>query len=191
MSVQTDNVEFEYFGKKLRYFDNEYNTTRLNERAVEIAIAKDFVERNALSLEVGNVLGYYNVFAKKVIDRYEEGEDVENTDIFGIKGVYKSIVSISTVEHVGLDEDREDGKSAIDALEYLISRKSKNGSLLVTVPAGYNPKLDSYLKKGSIAPKECTFVRDGGLNWIQTEDLIFEPYGKTTQWAESVWIGEW
>ena len=113
-------------------------------------------------LEVGNVLQHYgdvlDVPTRRIVDRYETGPHVENLDVFDITGRYDTIITISTVEHVGWDppEPRTPGRS-VEAIEHL-------ASLL-------------------------TFRRDGD-GWVLTDDLTFLPYGATTRWAESVFIGE-
>ena len=94
----------------LQLFDHPYNTTILNERAVEIPVVMAWLYRGdplGDVLEVGNVLQHYgdvlDVPTRRIVDRYETGPHVENLDVFDITGRYDTIITISTVEHVGWD----------------------------------------------------------------------------------------
>ena len=185
-------MTFTHWGIEYGYHDAEYNDTRKNERAVELPIALGFADRFAEGLEVGNVLGHYGVNGHRVVDRYEHESSVDNTDVFDISGKYEWIVAISTLEHVRWDppEPREP-QAALRALRHLESLLLPGGRMLVTIPMGHHSWLDPVLMAGhSGATRECTMVRDGD-GWRQTDVLQWEPYGLTTIWAESVWIGEW
>ena len=63
-------------------------------------------------------------------------------------------------------------------------------SVLVTVPTGYHPHFDGHLLNGSGATRAATLVRSGS-SWRQTKTLTAKPYGASSPWAESVWIGEY
>ena len=62
---------------------HDYHYTWLNERAVEVALALDLLERHpgASVLEVGNVLGHYVPFEHTVVDKYEQAPGVLNEDV--------------------------------------------------------------------------------------------------------------
>ena len=75
-------------------------------------------------LEVGNVLSHYQRVCHDIVDKYEAREGVINEDVvsFDPGRRYALIVSISTLEHVGWDENpRETDKvsRALDNLERL------------------------------------------------------------------------
>lgn len=186
---------FGYWGEPYEYETGAYNDARLNERAVEIPIARAFVDARAgVGLELGNVLAHYAVpRVRFVVDRYEQG-DVSNIDVFDLDMKYDWIVAISTVEHVRWDEpglDREwDG--SVRAIEHLYGLLRPGGRMLITVPMGWNPYLDTAILDGKIIPPErqCTMVRVGD-GWLQTPELDHRRYAATTVWAESVWIAEW
>lgn len=187
----TTTETFDHWDTEHTYFDDPYNNTRRNERAVEIPIALGYAGPGH-GLEVGNVLGHYGVFGHRVVDRYEPANGVEPLDVFDITGRYDWIIAISTLEHVRWDPPEEqDPTGAIAALRHLESLLAPAGKMLVTIPFGHNPALDDLILSGdSGATRECTLIRhDDG--WIQTARVHWEPYGKTTIWAESVWIGEW
>jgi len=187
---------FTYHGATLRYYDHPYNTTRANERAVELPIAFRWLSRRkGDGLEFGNVLGHYrDGLDHRVVDLYERAPGVDNVDVFDVTDTYDWIVSVSTIEHVRWDLDRRhrrDPFGGVLALRHLESLLNPGGRMLVTVPLGCNPKLDAVIMAGDTGAKRAaTLVRDGD-GWVQTDDIVWKPYGATTPWAESVWVGEW
>lgn len=179
---------FTYDGEHLEYARDTYNATEFNERTVEIPIARHFIARHGLDLEVGNVLRHYGYCDHKVVDRYDPDPHVANLDVLDIVGAAGSVVAISTLEHVGWDEPRRDSTKAIQALQHLIAISDR---LLVTVPMGYHPGLDTHLLYGPHgASKASTLIRcrEG---WKQTPRPQWRRYGLSTNWAESVFVGEW
>lgn len=178
-------MPFTFDGEVFDYADYAYNTTRLNERAVEIPLARRFIATNGIDLEVGNVLCHYGHDGHQVVDRYEQGENIDNIDVFDVEGRVSSVVSISTVEHVRWDEPRRDPQGAIRAVEHL---REIADHVFITVGLGQHPRLDEYLM--AVDANASTLIRDGD-NWVQTDEPVWLPYAKSTRWAESVWIGEW
>lgn len=175
-------MRFRYRGAVYAGFDHPYNTTLLNERAVEVAIAKRWLRAaRGVGLEVGNVLGHYGVHGHRVVDLYEEAAGVENIDVFDVSDGAPWIVSVSTLEHI----DR-----AVDALGHLRSLLAPGGRMLITIGSGQHAELDAYLASGAGADRACTLRRDGA-TWAETPTPEFLPYASSTEWAESVWIGEW
>jgi len=79
-----------------------------NERCVEVPLAKSIVDKEkGRILEMGNVLPHYYKNARwDVLDKFEKGKNILNADIasFKPKNKYNLILSISTFEHIGLDE---------------------------------------------------------------------------------------
>lgn len=172
-------------------FDHPYNTTRHNERAIEIPCVMRWLRgRTGRGLEVGNVLGHYGMAGHRVVDRWEKGPNVDNVDVFDVEGSYRWIVSVSTLEHVRWDEPERDPGGAWRALQHLRSLLKPGGGLFVTVPLGHHEELDGHLLNDSGAARACTFVREAG-TWHQTERLTWKPYGVSTPWADSVYVGEW
>lgn len=172
---------FTFHGRQYAIHDAAYNTTALNERAVEIPIAKAWIDDHAgHGLEVGNVLGHYFPTRWRVVDLYEISDGVDNVDLFELDDTFDWIVSISTVEHT-IDPPA--------AIHHLRSLLRPDGALFVTAGAGQSHQLDSYLATGAGATWATTLVRSGGV-WCETVDPQFLPYGYSTRWAESVWIGE-
>lgn len=183
---------FDWWEHSLEFSDYAYNTTALNERAVELSIVRHWLRFEDRTLEVGNVLSHYGIGPERtVVDRYEVAPGVVNKDVFDISGEWDQIVSISTLEHVRWDEEpREPGRS-VDAVLHLRGLLSARGRMLVTVPMGWNLPLDEWLLEGDTGcVRACTLIRDRG-GWSQTERPVSKPYGRSTSWAESVWVGEW
>lgn len=209
---------FSYNGRTLNLFRSLYNSTRLNERGVELAVAADWLARNPIidtdwpagrMLEVGNVLGHYpelDVQRHAIIDRYEKGPGIENVDVFAATGSYHTIMSISTLEHVRWDApEQHDPDGSWHAIEHLAALLTPQGRMLVTVPTGHHTTLDEQLANriGSstildLGDARCTveastLTRYGSPSapeWVQTDEPWFIPYAVTSPWAEAVWVGE-
>jgi SAM-dependent methyltransferase len=172
-------------GRQLPLVDLPYNATIRNERAVELAVVFDWLRGcTGDGLEVGNVLAHYGRTGHRVADLFEQAPGVENVDVFDVDGRYDWIVSISTVEHVRWDVDR-DPTGAPFAIRYLRDLLRPGGELLVTVPFGWNPPLDARLPCG--ADTWGCWQRDGA-GWAPS-DLTPVEYGP--QWANKVWVGLW
>jgi hypothetical protein len=189
----------DWWGQRLPLYRHLYNMTWLNERGAELAILREWRNRDVpgrLLLEVGNVCAHYEDLRHTgyVVDRYEEAPGVDNRDILDV-GIADDdarpleILSISTIEHVWWDDEPVIGRS-LDAIRHLHSMLAPGGRMLVTVPTGWNAPLDEALEAGETgAHRACTLVRDME-SWRQTDDIEIRPYGRTQPWAEAVWIGE-
>jgi hypothetical protein len=110
-----------------------------SERGLEIALAKRAIDQFEPQkvLEVGNVLFHSGIIGHQVVDKYEVGPGVQNIDIleFEKQEPIDCLVSISTLEHVGWDEEPRDSDKARLALSH-ISDLSPN--LLITIPVGHH-----------------------------------------------------
>lgn len=191
-------MTFDYWGRTLTGFNSMYNLTFLNERCVELAVAVDWLRAaHGDGLEVGNVLGHYNIAGHTIVDQFEKAAwyqpfgSVLNVDLFNYTARHDWIIAISTLEHVGHDFEPKDPTGARRAIAHLYGLLRPGGRMLVTVPTGHNPNLDELLLAGETgASKACTFQRLGRTDWFQTDHIVILPYGATTEWAEAVWIGE-
>jgi SAM-dependent methyltransferase len=146
--------EFQFKGQLYRYFYHPYNKTWRNERAVEIPICKgllsDYNKKNIL--EVGNVLSHYFPCSHTVVDKYEKGSGLINTDIseYHTDKKFDLIISISTLEHVGWDEIPKDPSKILKSVEQMKKMLAPDGRIFITIPLGYNPDLQTaYLKRFS------------------------------------------
>jgi hypothetical protein len=161
--------------RRYPYFLHPYNFTWSNERAVELPIVWDAVRQRAGGrvLEVGNVLSHYFPLRHEVVDKYERGRKVRNLDVLEVRGEpgYDLIVSISTLEHVGWDEEPKDPEKVIRAVRHLTAQLASGGRLVVTMPLGYNPPLDRLLAQGAVPFTRTSFLRRTA----------------TTTWREAAW----
>ena len=169
---------FEFEGRPYEYFAHPYNETWRNERAVEIPIALGALDARGGGrvLEVGNVLVHYGRSGHDVVDKYERASNrVVQADIvdFMPPVAYDLIVAISTLEHVGLDEDVKDPAKPRRAVEHMASLLAPGGELLVTIPLGYNAAVDSDLETGALGFDEVGHLRrlDRLNRWSQASAL--------------------
>jgi len=137
---------FEFHGKKYNYFNHLYNATWRNERAVEVPIIMDIINGNPDKeiLELGNVLSHYYSFKHDILDKYDRHKKVIKQDIVNFRTAkkYDLIVSISTIEHIGWDEDPRDETKIEKTIEVLKNCLSPGGTIVITFPQGYNFRLD-------------------------------------------------
>jgi hypothetical protein len=140
-------------GQHYRYFYRRYNSTWKTERAVEIPIVWRIMRQHAGQrvLEVGNVLSHYFAVTHDIVDKYEHAPGVINRDIVDYQpsARYDLIISISTLEHVGWDEQPREPAKVIRALEHLRTLTAPGGRIVLTLPLAYNPYLDDLLRQGA------------------------------------------
>lgn len=139
-----------------------------NERNIEIPIVLELVKKykNEQILEVGNVLNQFYNFNHDIIDKYEIGEGIINQDIvdFYPNKKYDLIISVSTFEHIGYDEDIKEKNKPQKAYNHCKNLLNRGGEMLITVPLGYNKYIDNLLKKDKMFFQKKYFMeRVGGL----------------------------
>jgi SAM-dependent methyltransferase len=162
---------FDFQGDRYAYLFHPYKLTWLTERAVEVPVVQAVVDRQAHRrvLEVGNVLSHYRPQTHLVLDKYERGPGVLNRDVLELEGLgeFDLIVAISTLEHVGWDEDPRDPGKAVRAVSALRALLAPGGRLLLTVPVGYNAAFDAALREGAISLSATAALRrvDGATRW--------------------------
>lgn len=147
-------ARFRFCGKEHSYVYHHYNRTWTNERAVELPLAWD--QRRLYPadrvLEVGNVLAHYYRTTHTVVDKYERAAGVINEDIVDYSPArrYDLILSISTLEHIGWDEQPREPDKVIRVVSRLRRLLSRAGRLFVSFPLGYNPHLDEQIRRGEL-----------------------------------------
>ena len=169
---------FIFKGEELKYFRHNYNVTYENERTVEVPIVSDFLkslDKKLKVLEVGNVLANYGLRAQHdVLDKYDQAPYVLNEDVIGFMPTqkYDAIVSISTLEHVGWDEEVREPMKIVTAVKNLTDNcLSPGGCMLVTIPLGYNTYFDEQLANGANYFTEKYFLKrmSAKNEWLQVE----------------------
>lgn len=166
-------TQFKYNNQLLNTFKHPYNRTSLNERIIEIPIFQHIIQKytNAKILEVGAVMQHYQSINWPVIDKFEVGKAIINCDILNYQTTQKFdlIISISTIEHLGLDDDEIDPNKPINAIKYLQSLLKPNGLLYISLPSGYNTALDTYLQNEGISSKNIDLFQRSSWsnNWVQ------------------------
>ena len=145
---------FTFSKRWFRYFEHDYNCASLNDRSVEVALARvAYPERGKRVLEVGNVLRhYFPMMSHPVVDKYEVAPGVTNADVmdYAPRAQVDLVVSLSTIEHVGHDEKPRDPRKAARSLHRMRSWLAPSGKMLVTWPIGHNRGLDEALASGSL-----------------------------------------
>jgi hypothetical protein len=169
---------FTFDGLQYRYFYHRYNSTCETERCIEIPIALNFLHRQPVgaTLEIGNVLNHYTPFQHTVVDKYETGNGVINVDVcdFEPASKYAVIISISTLEHVGWDEESFDPGKALYAIVRLRHMLNDHGRMLVSFPLGHHAGLDRAICNGDLGCYELRGMKRFGNIWteVSVQELL-------------------
>ena len=174
-SVRTKTFQFD--GREYEYLYHPYNKTWKNERGVEIPIFRELLLKHEGKrvLEVGNVLSHYFPIHHEVVDKYEVSAGVINADIveFVPQDKYDLIISISTLEHVGWDEQPQKPGKLLQAIEHLRSTcLAPSGRLVASLPIGYNRYFD--------------YLQNNGKSPFTTQHFL-KRISKQNYWIESDW----
>jgi SAM-dependent methyltransferase len=177
---------------------HRHNSTWLNERAAELPVAKralDAADRGSV-LEVGDVLGHYFPCEHAVVDKYERGPRVVPVDVLDHRPRerYDLVLSVSTLEHVGWDEEPRDHGRGLAAVEHLVSLLAPGGRLLVTMPVGYNRTLDQAIVGGLTPFSSVRALRreNGGRSWreVPPSEVWDAPYDLLLYTASALLVCE-
>ena len=170
---------FHVDGQEYRMFCHNDNCgwppARMTERSVELAIADRWLEAHADDVcEIGAVTPYYwPRRVKHVVDPFDEHPLVSHREsLFDLSLVNRKVLSISTIEHIGIEEY---GQAADPNLTTLALKKlfSESPTFLVTAPLGYNHVLDRYLfeQHANFRDVRTSFVARGPQDnhWAQVD----------------------
>ena len=190
-------LSFRLNERAYRYFYHRYNYTWLNERCVEIPIARRVLREHSgrKILEIGNVLSHYFPVRHTIVDKYEMAKGILNEDVasFQTGERYDLILGISTLEHVGFDETPQDPLKPLAALENLKSLLTDRGQILLTIPLGYNPHLDTFTREDKLGlTRQSYLVRTGRANaWreAQVAEVHDAKYGGLYPAANALLVG--
>jgi hypothetical protein len=190
---------FRFQGADLGYFYHPYNMTWATERCLEVPVARSYAAGfdPADTLEVGNVLSHYAPVAHTVLDKFERGRGIINQDIveFCPGRTFRFILSISTFEHIGFDDEisGSSGDRILEAIRASRQLLDASGLLVITVPIGYNPDLDALLAAGRLPlVREFYFQRSGKQTWQQADKLevLKSRYAAPYPYANGVLVAE-
>ncbi|MBU4351201.1 class I SAM-dependent methyltransferase [Patescibacteria group bacterium] len=188
---------FVFQGETYEYFYHKYNHTWRNERAVEIPIVKRILDqyRGKNILEVGNVFSHYFPICHDVLDKYEKGESVINQDAaeFSSLKKYDLVVSVSTIEHIGDDENPKQPQKSLAALENLKTLVSPQGKIVITFPLGYNQELDKMFRQECLGlTKSFCLKRVSPFNkWqeVECQDASLVKYNQPYRAGNAIVLG--
>lgn len=188
---------FTLAGHDYPYFYHSYNTTWRVERAVEVPPVLAALDRrpHARILEVGNVLAHYTEVRHDVVDRYESAPHVirEDAATYRPEQPFDLILSVSTLEHIGWDEQPRQPEKAVRTIDHLLGLLAPGGAMLVTAPCGYNPALDRAVAAGRLPFEEIHFLRrvsaDNRWEGTDADTALAAPYGRPWNGAQAVWFG--
>ena len=191
---------FSLRGREYSYFYHPYNLTWADERIVEIPVAREFLSGRPAGavLEVGNVLSHYFDVRHDIVDKYENADGVINEDatVFNPGRKYDLIVSVSTLEHVGMSGTSGTAGTAgkvRGAIDNLRSLLAPGGEMMFTAPLGCNEELDDIALNGRIPDCDLAFLeRMPGTNeWYEApRDSLGAPgYDRGLRCANVVVIG--
>lgn len=163
---------FPFRGRQLEQFYHRYNTTWANERVVEVPVGRALVSEAGGPdvLEIGNVLGHYGPIRHRVLDKFERSPGVINEDAatWTPPGKYDLVLSISTFEHIGYDDDDRDptGSKILQAIANCRRWLKPSGRLVITAAPGYNPAFDNLVRDGRLGADRLEFFhRASRLRW--------------------------
>jgi len=184
-------------GQAFALFYHRYNTTWANECAVEIPLARSFIDSHpGRLLEVGNVLSHYFPASWDILDKFEKGSRVINEDILSFKPrqKYVTIVSISTFEHIGYDDESDESADKI-VLAYrniVDNCLAPRGNFFMTTPINYNPHMDKIINTNAFGFESLHFLKRVSRNaWKQVskEQALRCRYGYPFSYGNCIAIG--
>ena len=192
----------EFRGGYLQLVYNRHNITWANERCLELALARRFLEWVPAErvLEVGNVTPHYFGGGHTVVDKYEPGALQVDIVDFESDRRFDLILSVSTFEHIAFDEagGAEEPEAVAAkiraALDRCLALLAPGGTFAITVPSGYNPALDEMIAAGDLRCDRATwFKRFPRRVWreVGREEGLRCRYGSPYPFANGVMLGEW
>jgi hypothetical protein len=189
---------FEFQGNSYHYLFHAYCPTWKNERAAVIPIAWSMIEKyrrkNKEILEIGNTLSYIFKIDHDVVDKYEIMDGVMNVDVvdFNSSKKYGLIISILTLQGVGLNESPPEPTKVLRAIENLKRHLAHEGEIVVIHGFGENKDMDKLISMGSLRFDKSFFLkRVSNYKWKETtwDDVKDTTYDHSIPTANGVVIG--
>lgn len=173
----------------LSHLEDGYNHAGRNERTIEVPLGQAFVRLHKNVVEVGAVLPYYQTCKHEIVDETDNKATVfaDAVEYGGLKG--KSVLSISTVEHMGTG--KYGGKVDQYMPKYFLQKLIDEAKdYLVTAPIGYTAYADNLIKVWDDLGKITVIylVRDKNNQWSVTDQATAMAckYDKPYKWANAI-----
>lgn len=203
---------FRLLGKDLIkwHFYPDPNNLNQSERVVEVSLGRTLLKgnREAKVLEVGNVMSQYIYeFPHPIVDKHDRSKNplVQNVDIvdFTSEDRFDLILSLSTLEHVGFNEEgigdtrdeKPDPLKILKAIQVMKDHLTPGGQIWVTWAFGANPALDDLVRDGTVAfPQEYFLDRTSAENdWMLCwkETALAKKYGAPFPAGNALYIGNY
>ncbi len=191
--------EFSFLEKRYSYFIHSYHDSWMNERCVEIPVFKSVIDTHINQghsiLEIGCVMKHYvnNAFWI-IVDKYETYPGVINEDIvsYSSQKKFDFIFSISTLEHVGFDEEPKNPKKILVAFDQITKQLlSSKGMFMYSIPLGYNEFLDNCVMNKLIPFDDIVVMKRNGLmKWEQAAlgEYVKNSYNYALEFAKYIGI---
>jgi SAM-dependent methyltransferase len=189
---------FEFQGNNYHYLFHAYCPTWKNERSTVIPIVwkmiQSYRQQNKRVLEVGNTLSYVFNVDYDILDKYEIVEGVINEDAvdFNPPEQYDLIVSIFTLQLVGLNESLREPVKGLKAMQNLKRHLAPGGRMVVVHALGHNHEMDKLLKNGTMQfNRQFYLKRISRYKWKETtwDDVKDSTYDYSVPTANGVVIG--
>jgi len=197
------NGKFTFRNKEYNY--KIHSRSWNSERVVEIPIVLEYIDENKRILEVGDVLFQYLKPHWDIVDKYPERSGIIESDIIDYKpkDKYHLIVMISTLEHIGFNEDVAGGEKPEDFVDNNKTEEAikniknnclkTNGTLIITVPLGYNKEMDRKLMENKLGFTDLYYLKritkDNKWIEINKEAVINPKYGDPFPCANYICVG--
>jgi cyclopropane fatty-acyl-phospholipid synthase-like methyltransferase len=115
-------------------------------------------------------MSHYQPVMHDVLDKYERAPGIINADIteFNPTRNYRLILSVSTFEHIGFDEETNVGSAEKiqAAIQHCRGFLEPGGELIITAATGYNPEFDALFRDNRVGAAQVTFLkRRSYLKW--------------------------
>lgn len=183
---------FSIGGVTARYCREYFNEAYLNERSVEVALGRWFLNRFPAGtatppdwpvMEVGCVMPYYGAQDHEIVDIADEHPRNRKANALTENLRGRNVLSISTIEHMQRSE--YGNGSDEDSITFLRKVTTEARHWLVTWGVGYNPTLDAWVQANPQLTR--TFLKR--LNWkneyAQVREDVFMHQGddKPIAWS--------
>jgi len=162
------------------YFFHPYNNTKINERCAEVALALEFISKHPDYVEVGAVMPYYIDNDNRVIDPFDpRGNDKRRLAECDLTGL--NVLSISTLEHIGIDQYGNTNLSDTEAIKGLNQILTTAKNYFITIPIGFNKTFDKQVEAQlSSIPHKYGILRknksDKPPEWIKVDPVTHLDY---------------